>query len=222
MRKGSGGSQVITVLSNSGSNGGSYTLNLGNSGYSSGANLVEVYTCSSVTVGSDGKIPVPMASGLPRVLVPASWMSGSGLCGSSSTTTLVTATTTPTGSSSSTTLATAVTTPTGSCKTATTVPVVLEESVRTSYGENIFISGSIPQLGSWNPDKAVALSSSQYTSSNPLWAVTLDLPVGTSFEYKFLKKEQNGGVAWENDPNRSYTVPEACAGTSQKVDSSWR
>ncbi|GAB1213129.1 hypothetical protein ATERTT37_002278 [Aspergillus terreus] len=47
MRKGSGGSQVITVLSNSGSNGGSYTLDLYNHGYSSGTALVEVYTASS-------------------------------------------------------------------------------------------------------------------------------------------------------------------------------
>ncbi|KAL2867445.1 alpha-amylase [Aspergillus lucknowensis] len=87
MRKGSGGSQVITVLSNSGADSGSYTLTLGNHGYSSGATLVEVYTCTSIQVDSNRNGAVPMASGLPRVLLPSPWITESGLCGGSSTTT---------------------------------------------------------------------------------------------------------------------------------------
>ncbi|KAB8076233.1 glycoside hydrolase superfamily [Aspergillus leporis] len=204
MRKGSGSSRVLTLLSNFGSNGGSYTFDLYNHGYSSGSKLMELYTCSSIQVSPNGNIPVPMSSGLPRVLVPASWVSGSGLCGSSPTSTLTTAT-------SSTT-----------CASATALPIVFEERVQTTYGENIFITGSILQLGNWNTAKALALLSGQYSSTNPLWSVTIDLPVGTSFSYKFIKKGQDGSVIWESDPNRSYKVPGGCAGAKQMVKASWR
>lgn len=214
MRKGSGGSQVITVLSNSGSKGGSYTLDLYNHGYSSGTALVEVYTCSSIQVGSNGNIPVPMVSGLPRVLVPASWVMGSGLCGSSSSTTLTTTTrtTTSTGSASS----------TSACTSATALPITFNEKVTTSYGESIFLVGSIPQLGNWNTGNAVSLSASGYTSTNPVWSVTVNLPVGTSFQYKYLRKNQDGSVVWESDPNRSYTVGSSCAGAEASASDSWR
>ncbi|KAL5356598.1 glycoside hydrolase superfamily [Aspergillus floccosus] len=214
MRKGSGGSQVITVLSNSGSNGGSYTLDLYNHGYSSGAALVELYTCSSVQVGSNGNIPVPMASGLPRVFVPAAWITGSGLCGSSSSTTLTTTTRTTTSSSSGSS--------TSACVSATTLPVTFSEKVTTSFGENIFLIGSIPQLGNWNTGNAVPLSASGYTVTNPVWSVTVNLPVGTSFQYKYLRKKQDGSVVWESDPNRSYTVQSSCTEVESRVSDSWR
>lgn len=63
---------------------------------------------------------------------------------------------------------------------------------------------------------------SQYTSANPVWTVSLDLPVGTTFQYKFIKKEQDGSVVWESDPNRSSTVPNGCTGVKQAVSDSWR
>ncbi|KAL2852075.1 glycoside hydrolase superfamily [Aspergillus pseudoustus] len=208
MRKGSGGSQVLTLLTNYGVNTAAYTFDLYNHGYSSGASLIELYTCSSVSVGSNGAIPIPMTSGLPRVLVPSSWVSGSGLCGS-----------TPT---SSTTLTTATSTTACATATATAISVTFNERATTAYGQNVFLVGSISQLGSWDTSKGVALSAAKYTSSDPLWTVTVSLPVGTSFEYKFIKKLTDGSVVWESDPNRSSKVADGCASTTQVVDSSWR
>ncbi|KAL1969253.1 hypothetical protein VTN77DRAFT_9445 [Rasamsonia byssochlamydoides] len=80
MRKGSDGSHLITVLSNLGSSGRSYTLSLGGTGYSPGEQLTELLSCTPVTVDSSGNVPVPMASGLPRVLYPTSLLEGSELC----------------------------------------------------------------------------------------------------------------------------------------------
>ncbi|GFF63758.1 acid alpha-amylase [Aspergillus lentulus] len=214
MRKGSvAGSQVITVLSNKGSSGSSYTLSLSGTGYAAGATLVEMYTCTTLTVDSSGNIAVPMASGLPRVLVPSSWVSGSGLCGDS-----VSTTTTTTTSTTKTTTATTTT----ACTSATALPILFEELVTTTYGESIYLTGSISQLGNWDTSSAIALSSSKYTSSNPEWYATVTLPVGTSFQYKFFKKESDGSIVWESDPNRSYTVPTGCAGTTVTVSDTWR
>ncbi|KAL5360126.1 glycoside hydrolase superfamily [Aspergillus floccosus] len=192
MRKGTtAGAQVVTVLSNKGASGSSYTLSLSGTGYSAGATLVEVYTCTTVTVDSSGNLPVSMASGLPRAFVPSSWVSGSSLCDTE-------------------------------CTAATTPPILFEVLATTSYGENVYLSGSISQLGSWNPTSAVALSASQYTSSNPKWYVSVTLPVGTAFQYKFIKKGSDGSVVWESDPNRSYTVPAGCEGATVTVADTWR
>ncbi|EAW23731.1 putative alpha-amylase [Aspergillus fischeri NRRL 181] len=214
MRKGSvAGSQVITVLSNKGSSGSSYTLSLSGTGYSAGATLVEMYTCTTLTVDSSGNLAVPMASGLPRVLVPSSWVSGSGLCGDS----ISTIATTTTSTTKTTTVAT-----TTACASATALPILFEELVTTTYGETIYLTGSISQLGNWDTSSAIALSASKYTSSNPEWYATVTLPVGTSFQYKFFKKESDGSIVWESDPNRSYTVPAGCAGTTVTVSDTWR
>lgn len=83
MRKGFDGAQIITVLSNQGSSGSSYTLSLGNTGFSSGQKVTEIYTCTALTVDSDGKVPVPMNGGAPRALFPTEKLSGNALCSGS-------------------------------------------------------------------------------------------------------------------------------------------
>lgn len=246
------GSQVLTVLSNLGADGSTYTLTLSGTGYAAGASLVELYTCATVTADSSGNVPVPMASGLPRVLVPASWVVDSGLCGTSATTTTspkTTATTTTrescgatltvtstviltgtattkatTTTAPATTLTTTTTkapTTTAGCTSATSLSIVFDELVTTTYGENVFLSGSIAALGSWDTSDAIALSAAAYTSSNPLWSVTVSLPVGTAFEYKFIIVESDGTVVWESGDNLSYTVPTGCAGATATVSGSW-
>ncbi|KAI9931269.1 hypothetical protein ASPWEDRAFT_34175 [Aspergillus wentii DTO 134E9] len=80
MRKGTDGSQIITVLSNLGSSGNSYTLSLDGTGYTAGQTVTEVYSCTNVTVDSNGKVPVSMSSGEPRVFYPADHLNGSGIC----------------------------------------------------------------------------------------------------------------------------------------------
>ena len=81
MRKGYDGKQIITVLSNLGASGSSYTLSLSNTGWSSGTSVVEILSCTVVTVDSSGNLPVPMASGLPRVYYPLAQLISSGICG---------------------------------------------------------------------------------------------------------------------------------------------
>lgn len=80
MRKGADGTQTVTVLSNLGAGGSQYTLSLGNTGYGAGTNLTEIITCASITVDSSGNVPVPMASGEPRILYPSSNIKGSTIC----------------------------------------------------------------------------------------------------------------------------------------------
>ncbi|KAK5120650.1 hypothetical protein LTR85_006008 [Meristemomyces frigidus] len=78
MRKG----KMVTVLSNNGANGASYTQSI-SSGYASGTQVTELLTCDTLTADSSGNLAVPMGSGAPRVYYPTSGLSGSGLCGAS-------------------------------------------------------------------------------------------------------------------------------------------
>ncbi|MEV4845466.1 carbohydrate-binding module family 20 domain-containing protein [Micromonospora matsumotoense] len=85
----------------------------------------------------------------------------------------------------------------------------------TSYGQNVFLVGSVAALGSWNPANAVALSSAAY----PLWRATVTLPANTTVDYKYLKKNPDGTVTWESGGNRSATIPST--GTWSSNDT-WR
>ena len=76
MRKG----KMVTVLSNKGVNGASYTQKIP-AGYGKGVKVTELISCATLTADSNGSIKVPMANGQPRVYYPTSRLSGSGLCG---------------------------------------------------------------------------------------------------------------------------------------------
>ncbi|KAF8194734.1 glycoside hydrolase [Mycena galopus ATCC 62051] len=94
----------------------------------------------------------------------------------------------------------------------TTVAVSWAEDATTTFGENIFLVGSISQLGTWDPDSSSA-------ATYPIWTITVDLPPNTSFQYKFIRKETDGSIVWESDPNRSATTN---ASGSQSISMTWR
>ncbi|GHE97944.1 CBM20 domain-containing protein [Streptomyces fumanus] len=74
----------------------------------------------------------------------------------------------------------------------------------TTEGETLLVTGDVPQLGSWDPAKAVPLGTT--ASSYPNWSTSVQLPVGTTVQYKYLKRSPTGTVTWESIPNRTLTV----------------
>ncbi|WP_432117653.1 carbohydrate-binding module family 20 domain-containing protein [Streptomyces sp. bgisy032] len=73
----------------------------------------------------------------------------------------------------------------------------------TAWGENIYVTGDKSALGDWNPADALKLGPAAY----PVWKLDVALPAGTSFAYKFLRKDASGKVTWESGANRTATVP---------------
>ncbi|MFE5714538.1 carbohydrate-binding module family 20 domain-containing protein [Streptomyces sp. NPDC056501] len=73
----------------------------------------------------------------------------------------------------------------------------------TVTGQNIYVTGNRAELGSWAPASALKLDPAAY----PVWKLTVSLPAGTSFEYKYLRKDAAGNVTWESGANRTATVP---------------
>lgn len=71
----------------------------------------------------------------------------------------------------------------------------------TAWGEQVYIIGSIPELGSWNPANAIGPASSE---NYPIWSFTKEMPVGVEFEFKAIKKDASGKVVWEGGNNHIY------------------
>ncbi|MFD0356537.1 carbohydrate-binding module family 20 domain-containing protein [Streptomyces sp. NPDC127110] len=75
---------------------------------------------------------------------------------------------------------------------ATTVP-----------GQDVYVTGDRPELGGWNTAAALKLDPAAY----PVWKLDVALPAGTSFAYKYVRKDASGNVTWESGANRNATVP---------------
>lgn len=73
----------------------------------------------------------------------------------------------------------------------------------TQLGQNIYVVGNQSALGNWNTDSALKLDPATY----PVWKLDVSMPAGTSFEYKYIRKDASGAVTWESGANRTATVP---------------
>jgi alpha-amylase len=71
IRKGSDESQIVTVLSNVGTDADSYSLTISGTDFTAGEVLTELISCTNVTVDDSGDVEVTMSGGLPSVLYPA-------------------------------------------------------------------------------------------------------------------------------------------------------
>jgi alpha-glucosidase (family GH31 glycosyl hydrolase) len=95
------------------------------------------------------------------------------------------------------------------------------ENGETSIGKSVFVVGSIPQLGSWDPSKAIKLDPNIYYEyiynpppggqtlgpNRPVWtAVVAGLPPKPSFEWKCVRLNDDGSgePSWQPDPNNRF------------------
>ncbi|KZP03446.1 glycoside hydrolase family 13 protein [Athelia psychrophila] len=81
IRKGYTGHQIVAVYNNFGSGKAEYTLSLTGTQYDASSTVMEVLSCTEVTVGNDGALTATVKTGLPLVYYPLSALSGSGICG---------------------------------------------------------------------------------------------------------------------------------------------
>ena len=70
-------------------------------------------------------------------------------------------------------------------------------------GQKVYLVGDHPQLGAWVPQAGVEMAA----HSDSVWTATLSLPAGTFIQYKYVKIDQSGNVAWESSTNRALTTP---------------
>lgn len=75
----------------------------------------------------------------------------------------------------------------------------------TQADDTVCVAGNIPELGSWDPLKAVPLRTG--SSTFPSWIGSVPIATGTPIEFKFIVRRASGAVDWENGWNRTWTVP---------------
>lgn len=73
----------------------------------------------------------------------------------------------------------------------------------TVTGQDVYVVGNIPALGSWNTGQAKKLSPVNY----PTWGDSIpNLPSNTPVEWKCIKK-QGTTVVWQGGANNTFTTP---------------
>jgi Starch binding domain/IPT/TIG domain len=87
----------------------------------------------------------------------------------------------------------------------------------TNNGDYIFVSGNVPELGSWGTTFQTAVGP-MLDPNYPNWFLNVSLPAGTTVQYKYVDIQANGNVIWEPGNNHSYTVP--TSGTAA-VNDNW-
>lgn len=184
----------------------------GSTTYTYATNLADGTYCDVIT---DCANTVTVSGGSASITVPA--MSAvaihTGTYTSPSPTATPTSTATSTPTSTATATATPTTTATSTGTSGSTVTATFNEYASTGTGTNVYVVGSVAALGNWDTGSAIQLSSSGY----PIWTKAVQLPAGTSFEYKYIEKDASGNVTWESNANRSATT-----GTSAlTLDNSW-
>ncbi|MEI6084650.1 MAG: alpha/beta hydrolase-fold protein [Verrucomicrobiota bacterium] len=94
------------------------------------------------------------------------------------------------------------------------VPVLFSNTTNTVPGQSLFVLGNIPQLGEWDPVRAVKLVPSNCNLATCQWAAVIGIPAGTSYEYKFVKRDDcalcysnAANILYESGANRTGSVP---------------
>ncbi|MDI5965485.1 carbohydrate-binding module family 20 domain-containing protein [Streptantibioticus silvisoli] len=82
------------------------------------------------------------------------------------------------------------------------VNVDFKVNATTTFGQNVYVTGSVAALGGWDTGKAIPLSSAAY----PVWDATVQLPADTAVQYKYIMKNPDGSVTWESGDNNALTT----------------
>ncbi|MEW2298190.1 CBM20 domain-containing protein [Streptomyces sp. NPDC006743] len=97
------------------------------------------------------------------------------------------------------------------------VATAFHATATTTWGQGLYVCGNVPDLGAWDPARALPLTTD--SAAYPMWSGTHQLPPGTAVQYKYLKKNPDGSVTWENGDNRTVVTPSTGTLT---LDDTWR
>jgi len=99
----------------------------------------------------------------------------------------------------------------------TSVTITFKPTVTTVPGQMVYVVGNKTQLSNWNSAAGVPCTTTAATY--PVWTCQgFNLTPGTTFEYKYIKRDGSGAVVWESGANRSRTAPS----TSSTFSETWK
>lgn len=100
------------------------------------------------------------------------------------------------------------------------VSVSFNVNASTYYGENVYVVGNTPDLGSWNVDNSYPMGAGGYTSERPLWSLSAYLTAGEELSYVYVRQE-NCGQAWIYESGNRTLVAPPCGSAGIVTDDAW-
>lgn len=90
--------------------------------------------------------------------------------------------------------------------TTTKSNITFQVKASTWFGQSVSLVGNHADLGNWDTNKAISLTSKDCSGSTCTWTATVPIDTGSAVAFKFLKKA-SGSPQWETGSDRTYTVP---------------
>lgn len=90
------------------------------------------------------------------------------------------------------------------------------KNATTSFGQNLYLSGNVDELGNWDANKAIGPLNNKVVYQYPNWYVDVSVPAGYNLQYKFLKKN-GANVEWNPKANEQLLTP-ASSTTTKETD----
>ena len=84
----------------------------------------------------------------------------------------------------------------------------------TEWGDRLFVTGSIPELGEWVLEDAIELNINEW----PYWQTQFELPAGIRSEYKVVLVRRNGDILWGSRINHSLYMDPSQAETVHRLE----
>lgn len=98
------------------------------------------------------------------------------------------------------------------------VKVNFDVVARTNWGQDVYIVGNTPELGGWGAT-GPGLKLETDASTYPSWkARDVELPLGSTLEYKVIKRSADGRVDWEPGRNAVLVVDNSRTQTPKTLD----
>ncbi len=98
------------------------------------------------------------------------------------------------------------------------VKVNFDVIARTNWGQDVYLVGNTPELGGWG-QTGPGLKLDTDASTYPSWKVKdVELPLGTTLEYKVIKRNADGRVDWEPGKNAVLIVDNSRTQTPKTLD----
>lgn len=75
----------------------------------------------------------------------------------------------------------------------------------TNYGENVYLVGSVSELGNWSTEFAIGpfYNNTETIATYPTWFFDVSVPANSTIEYKFIKIDGTGNIVWEGGMNHT-------------------
>lgn len=76
----------------------------------------------------------------------------------------------------------------------------------TEWGETVYVTGNIFELGNWSTDPAERITG-LWAPEYPDWYGIYSVPACTPIEFKFFIRRNDGSITWEGGSNHAVTTP---------------